>query len=98
MSLAAPTSPPATRVLVNTPKQNDPCVRADGRRKKSRKCREKEATGPVEPFAEQIIGHYKQVELVNMEAYLDAEGGNWMYKRMAQSVMPNLEIKQYSDV
>lgn len=93
------TSTLSPRVLISTPKEADPCIRAGGRRKKSKKCREKEETShPVEPFAKQIIGHYKQVELVNMEAYLDAEGGNWMYKRMAQSVMPNLEIKQYSDV
>lgn len=96
--LLLPTPPPApagrNHIQVDVPK--DPCITRTGRRKKNKKCREKEI--PTEPFAKQIIGNYKQVELVNMEAYLKAEGGNWMYQRMAVSVMPNLEIKQYSDV
>ena len=95
-----PTAPPPSiaagrnHIQVEVPK--DPCITRTGRRKKNKKCQEKET--PSEPFAKQLIGNYKQVELVNMEAYLKAEGGNWMYQRMAVSVMPNLEIKQYSDV
>lgn len=33
-----------------------------------------------------------------MEAYLEKEGGNFVYQKMAMSVMPNLEIKAYSKV
>ena len=94
--ITIPSSTPAGRNQIQVDVPKDPCITRTGRRKKNKKCREKEI--PTEPFAKQIIGNYKQVELVNMEAYLKAEGGNWMYQRMAVSVMPNLEIKQYSDV
>ena len=75
----------------------DPCLTKNGRRKKSKKCREKVPEVRIEPLAEKIVGHYRQVELVNMEEYLAAEGGNFMYQRMALTVMPNLEIKKYSE-
>ena len=75
----------------------DPCLTKTGRRKKSKKCREKIPVVQVEPLASRIVGHYRQVELVNMEEYLAAEGGNFMYQRMALTVMPNLEIKKYSE-
>merc|ERR1712183_1240534 len=32
-----------------------------------------------------------------MEAYLDAEGGSWMFKKMALSGKPNLEIVMYDE-
>lgn len=44
-----------------------------------------------------LIGKYHQVSHDNMEKYLDVEGGSWMFKRMALSAKPNLEIIQYSD-
>ena len=73
--------------------------------KKGRKCRKEARTiadksalpAPVDFLAPKLVGHYKQVELVNMAAYLDAEGGSYFYKKMAQKVHPNLEIKEYPE-
>ena len=43
-------------------------------------------------FTNSIVGQYKQIRLENMEKYLVAEGAGWMYRKMALSVPPNLEI------
>lgn len=83
----------------NKPFDEDPCLMKNGRRKKSKRCRESNPPPKVlEPLAPRLVGKYKQVKLKNMEAYLEQEGGNFVYQKMAMSVMPNLEIKAYSDV
>ena len=67
---------------------------------KKRHCQKENEKVPEEKdckLGPKLIGKYKQTSHENMEAYLDAEGGSWMFKRMALSAKPNLEIIQYSD-
>jgi len=72
------------------------------RGRKGKKCREKQRSTSstdkiVEKLAPKLVGKYKQTEMINMEAYLEAEGGSYFFRKMALKVYPNLEIKEYPD-
>ena len=82
------------------PNRRRPC-RPGSKKRHCQKENEDEKEPEEKPTAcklgPKLIGKYHQVSHDNMEAYLDAEGGSWMFKRMALSAKPNLEIIQYSD-
>lgn len=50
------------------------------------------STRAVDEFTKTIVGKWKQIRHEDMEEYLIAEGKSWMFRRMALSVSPNLEI------
>ena len=39
-----------------------------------------------------LVGKWKQIRLENMEEYLKAEGASWMFRKLALSIPPELEI------
>ena len=46
----------------------------------------------VDQFTQSIVGKWRQVRLENMEKYLKAEGASWIFRKMALSIPPELEI------
>lgn len=71
---------------------------------KKRHCQKEEENEEFEPeepkvckLGPKLVGKYHQTSHDNMEAYLDAEGGSWMFKKMALSAKPNLEIVMYNE-
>jgi hypothetical protein len=104
---------PEARILAMTPSipaKAVPCIPQEvcPRGRKGKKCRELQksqsaSSTTTEPamieqkLAPKLIGKYKQTEMVNMEAYLEAEGGSYFFRKMALKVYPNLEIKEYED-
>jgi len=84
----------------NEPHRKRPC-RPGSKKKHCQKDVEEEEIPEEEEkvckLGPKLVGKYHQVSHDNMEAYLDAEGGSWMFKRMALSAKPNLEIVQYND-
>ena len=41
-----------------------------------------------------IIGQWRQVESYGLDNFLEAEGGNWVYRKMAASTAPDFIYSQ----
>ena len=88
----------STETSATQPSRRRPCKPGS----KKRHCQKENEKVPDEKptvckLGPKLVGKYKQIKHENMQAYLDAEGGSWMFKRMALSAKPNLEIIQYSE-
>lgn len=48
-------------------------------------------------FISSIVGKWTQIRMENMDEYLTAEGASWIFRRMALSIPPELEIHDYGE-